>query len=180
MILETGSSKQAFTPLEMIKNRSLRNKSLTGFTLIELLCVIVIIGILFTLSVPALSKTALNFQLRNKAAQIKALCEFLKKTSISEDKTYKLTIDFSENSFSVSRQIEDPEIFQTAKDSLLSPRQLPESMSFSSIDTASDTLEIVFSSSGTISSSKLIIEDRNNNSVRLITTLSGQIYLENT
>ena len=150
-----------------------------GFTLIELLCVIVIICVFFSLSIPMLSKTAGNFYLRNKAAQLKAMCELLKRTSISERKTYKLVIDFSQNSYSVLRSSnETPDEFFVVKDSLLKPRTLPESMSFFSPDSAADKQEIIFKQTGAISAAVFFISNNKDNTAKLSTTLSGEILLE--
>lgn len=150
-----------------------------GFTLIELLCVIVIICVFFSLSIPMLSKTAGNFYLRNKASQLKAMCELLKRTSISENKTYKLVIDFSQNSYSVLRSSDDsPNEFFLAKDSLLRPRTLPKSMTFFAPANHLGKQEIIFKQTGTISSAEFFIKNKKGNTARLSTTLSGEILLE--
>ncbi len=150
-----------------------------GFTLIELLCVIVIICLFFSLSVPMLSKTAGNFYLRNKAAQLKAMCELLKRSSISENKTYKLVIDFSQNSYSVMRSSEDSAgEFLIVKDSLLRSRTLPKSMFFFSPAMSLDKQEIIFNRNGDISSAEFFIKNKKGNTAKLSTTLSGEILLE--
>ena len=153
--------------------------SLTGFTLIELLCVIVIIALFFSLSVPSLSKTAGNFYLRNKASKIKAICELLKRNSIAENRAYKLVIDYSKNSYSVLRRRQDStEEFSLVKDSLLRARVLPESLSFYSPENNIGTQEIIFKQNGTISSAVFFITNSKDKPVKLSTTLSGEILLE--
>ncbi|MCK5494517.1 MAG: prepilin-type N-terminal cleavage/methylation domain-containing protein, partial [Candidatus Omnitrophica bacterium] len=153
--------------------------SLTGFTLIELLCVIVIIAVFFSISIPSLSKTAGNFYLRNKAAQIRALCELLKRKTITENKTYKLIIDFSNNSYSVLQSSNDsPDEFSAVLDSLLRKRTLPKSLSFSSSVGQMETQEIIFKQNGEISPIVFFITNKKDKPAKLSTTLSGEILLE--
>ena len=161
--------------MEGLKNDANRR----GFTLIELLCVIVIIAIFFSISIPRLSRTAGNFYLRGKASQIKALCELLKRNSISQNKTYKLVINFSKNSYSVLQSSKDsPDEFSPVMDSLMRERTLPKSLSFLSQDRQMGTQEIIFKQSGAISSSVFFITNNKDKSVKLSTTLSGEILLE--
>jgi len=153
--------------------------SLRGFTLIELLCVIVIIAVFFSMSIPKLSKTAGNFYLRSKAAKIRALCELIKRTAITENKTYKLLIDYSNNSYSVlQNSIDAIDEFSPASDSLLRKHTLPESLSFFSPEIQTGIHEIIFSQSGSISSAAFFITNNKDTPAKLSTTLSGEIILE--
>ncbi|MCG2712992.1 MAG: prepilin-type N-terminal cleavage/methylation domain-containing protein [Candidatus Omnitrophica bacterium] len=177
--LKPTSAYAARPVRKLFSNRVKEFCSLTGFTLIELLCVIVIICVFFSISIPMLSKTAGNFYLRNKAAQIKAMCELLKRASISEQKIHKLVIDFSQNSYSVLKNShETPDQFSMVKDSLLGARTLPMSMSFFSPSNTFDKQEIIFQQTGAISSAEFFITDKKDNTAKITTTLSGEILLE--
>ncbi len=161
-----------------IENHRLARKK-RGFTLIELLCVIVILALFFSLSIPSLSKTAGTFYLRNKALELRAMCQLLKRTSIFEKKNYKLVIEFSQNSYSVLRSSEEsPDEFFIVKESMFSKHRLPKGMSFFSPSYAGDRQEIIFYQTGAISSSEFMIRDEKNNAAKISTTLSGEILLE--
>ena len=154
-------------------------KKADGFTLIELLCVILIIGFFFSASIPILSKTAGNFHLRNKAIQIKAMCQLLKRTAVSENRSYKLILNFPQNSYSILNNTKvSPDTFQTVNNSLLRSKVLPDGMSFSSSTNFADNQEIIFSQKGSITSSEFFISYKNEYKVKLSTTLSGEIILE--
>ncbi|MFH1094282.1 MAG: hypothetical protein V1739_09075 [Candidatus Omnitrophota bacterium] len=107
------------------------------------------------------------------------MCEFLKRTSISENKTYKLVIDFAQNSYSVLQSShKNPDEFLTAKDSLLRTRTLPKSMSFFSPANTTEKQEIVFKQTGAVSSAEFFITNNKDTTAKLSTTLSGEILLE--
>lgn len=150
-----------------------------GFTLLELLCVVTIIAIIIGLSTPVLTKTAASFYLRSKAKQIQALCQFIKRKSIMENRAYKLAIDFYNNSYLVFQSTsEHPNEFQEVNDFLSRPHRLPMELSFKSQSTWKDKEEILFSPSGTISSCEFLILNERKNTAKLTTTLSGEILLE--
>lgn len=185
-ILVIGKTN-VFNPLKMLMNKLKvkishpvrKNYSLTGFTLIELLCVIIIIALFFSLSIPRLSKTAGNFYLRSKASQIKAMCELLKRNSITENRTYKLVIDFSRNSYSVLKCIDNSnEEFSLVRDSLLKRHTLPKNLFFISKDNQLGIQEIIFKKSGSISSAVFFITNNKDKPVKISTTLSGEILIE--
>jgi len=155
-----------------------KNRSVKGFTLIELLCVVAIIGIIIGMSAPVLTKTAAGFYLRNKAKQVEALCQYLKRKAIMENRSYKLVIDFYNNSYLIYQGIgEHPEVYRPVNDLLAKSRKLPSTLSFKSEFSSKNREEIVFSPSGKISSSEFLIVNQRRNTAKLTTTLSGEITL---
>ena len=155
-----------------------KNKHGRGFTLLELLCVVAIIGIIIGISTPVLTKTSAGFYLRNKAKQVEALCQYLRRKSIMENRSYKLVIDFYNNSYLVFQGIgEHPENYLPVNDLLAKSRKLPSALSFKSEFGSKDREEIVFSPSGKISSSEFLIVNERKNTAKLTTTLSGEITL---
>ena len=155
--------------------------TLWGFTLIELLCVIVIISVLFALSVPILTNTARNFYFRNKTKQIEALLKFVKKTSIMEEKIYKITLNYEDSAYRVwLKSPGEPPDFLLKNDSILGPKKLPAGFFFKKESAGRDkeTEEIIFNPSGTLSASAFLLVDEKGHEARFSTTLSGEIFVE--
>jgi len=170
-LLTAGYSRHGHKRLRRTKN---------GFTLIELLCVIAIISILITISVPTLTKTARNFYFRNKTKQIEALLHFLKKKAVIENRAYKFSIDFSENSYAVYTKKDESYSgqFEKKHDSLTGPRRLSSGLFFKTESMTKQTEDIVFYERGNITPSQFYIHDNKRHTAKLTTTSSGQILLE--
>jgi len=170
MISETGRSKLAIPQA---------NK---GFTLIELLCVMAIISMLFSLSIPAISKTARNFHFTSKAKQIEYLLIYLKKTAALENRKYKLVIDLDKNSYSAAFRTDESdsnyEEYAAVNDSLLSKKKLSSNFGFKSQTEYQQTIEIIFEPRGRITAQEFLLYDQNQHSAKFQTTLSGQISME--
>ncbi len=169
MISETGKIKHS----DNHKN---------GFTLIELLCVIAIISMLFTISVPAISKTARNFYFTSKAKQIEYVLVYLKKTAVLEKRKYKLLINLDKNSYVALAESDasDPnhEIYEPVLDSLLSEKTLASALKFKTQTGYQQKIEIIFEPQGRISAQEFSLYDQNQHNANFKTTLSGQISME--
>jgi len=162
-----------------------------GFTLIELLCVIAIISMLFTISIPSISKTARNFYFTSKAKQIKYVLLYLKKTAILENRKYKFLINLEENSYAVLAESNasagfaesntsntDYEIYEPILDSLLAEKNFASAFKFKTQTEYQQQVEIIFEPQGRISSQEFSLYDQNQHNATFKTTLSGQISLE--
>ncbi|MBU4305571.1 MAG: prepilin-type N-terminal cleavage/methylation domain-containing protein [Candidatus Omnitrophica bacterium] len=150
-----------------------------AFTLIELLSVIVIISVLFALSVPVLTNTARNFYFKNKVKQIEALLKFVKKISIMEEKIYKITLNYEDNSYRVWLKSQgEPADFLLKSDSILGPRQLAAGFFLKKESIDKEMEEIIFNPAGTLSAAAFLLVDEKGHEARFSTTLSGEICVE--
>jgi len=152
-----------------------------GFSLLELLSVIVIISLLFTISVPQLSKTAKYFHFRNKSKQLKTLLVFTRNSSVLEQNTYKLVVNFKENALQIFKKKldEDDVEFELRSDTIFGPKKLPSGMFFVKETEFADRTEVIFEPDGKITAAKIkIVESTNTYTALLSTTTSGQIILE--
>ncbi|MCP4649911.1 MAG: prepilin-type N-terminal cleavage/methylation domain-containing protein [PVC group bacterium] len=152
-----------------------------GFTLIELLSVILLLVVLITLSVPTMAKTARSFYFRNKVKTITALLEYVRKTSIVEERTYKFIIDSETNSYEI--KYEDLTLlyddkFKAVNNSIMRSQTLPEGFNLKTSESEEETEEILFTSEGGITHIELYIHDQKNHLAKITTTVSGEISAE--
>lgn len=171
---------KVFTPLEKTAADNDRGcDSLTGFTLIELLCVIIIISMLITISVPTINKTAQGFFFKNKAKEIESLLKFIKESAIIEQRSYKFQINFVKNYYTVfskdSSAVEEK--FSQRQDSLLGKKFLRGGLFFESENKAVETAELLFEPSGSITFYEFYIYDKKHKA-KYTTNASGQIILD--
>ena len=151
-----------------------------AFTLVEMLCVVAIIAIIFSLSIPTIAKTARNYYFTNKAKTIEAWLYYHKKTAILEQRKQKVKIDFANASFtSYSENIgsEYGEYFEN-KSLVIFKDFLNEELDIESKDNLEQTLEIVFGPAGNITSSEFYLTSAGGDKARFITSLSGEISME--
>ena len=74
----------------------------SGFTFVELLVVIIIIGVLATLSVPKFRTAFDNFELENFVREIYSLSRYLQASAISQGKIHYLEINKEAQEFQAS------------------------------------------------------------------------------
>jgi len=70
-----------------------------GYTLIELIVVIVLIGIMMTLSVPRFRDTVLTDNLKGSSRKLVGLINSLREDAVREQKSYNLNFDLETNRF---------------------------------------------------------------------------------
>jgi len=165
-----------------LNGASRRDKSLTGFTLIELLSVIIILSVFIVISLPSLANTARNFYFRNKVKQVESLLWFIKKLSLTEQRTYQVRLNPNTNTLEVLKAgTEDKRLkLKKVHDSMLRSRFLGKDVFFKTRSDHADILNtqsITFNADGSLSHSEFYIYDKNNHGAKFITTLSGQIIL---
>ncbi|MBI4845717.1 MAG: prepilin-type N-terminal cleavage/methylation domain-containing protein [Candidatus Omnitrophica bacterium] len=150
-----------------------------GFSLIEVICVVFIISLLISISVPFLSKTARNFYFKNKVKQIESLLKFVKKKAILEDLTYKFELNYYKNSYIVwvKKQEGESSYYEIKTDSLLGIKKLSEQIYLKAESKNKENDEIVFNSQGSATFCEFYLSD-NSRRAKITTTLSGEIILE--
>ena len=77
-------------------------KYFSGFTLIEILFVVIMIGVIFGLSVPALNKRSSDFSIIEESRNILSLSIYARQRAVSESVVYRLNIDEDLNSYYLS------------------------------------------------------------------------------
>jgi len=161
------------------------NNDLTkkGFTLIELLSVIIILSLFVIVSLPSLANTARNFYFRNKVKQVESLLRFIKKLSITEQRTYQVRLNPNTNTLEILKaEMEYSHLkLKKVRDSMLRSRLLGKDVFFkakSGYAELLNTQSITFNADGSLSHSEFYIYDKNNRGAKFLTTLSGQIILK--
>lgn len=81
-----------------------------GYTLVELIVVVVLLGLVFTFSIPSFRNSVFSSDLNYSARRIIGLVKGLREKALREQAAIRLNFDFDEQRFSFSpeRQTEEP------------------------------------------------------------------------
>ena len=98
-----------------LRTRKYRGSATSGFTLIEIMAVIAIIGMVFAIGIPRLSRSKLR-ELRGEAESIAASIEFARQRAIMTGIPHRVLIDLEEGGYRVEWFVSEDRAFQTTND----------------------------------------------------------------
>jgi prepilin-type N-terminal cleavage/methylation domain-containing protein len=81
----------------------LKRRSSTGFTLIELMIILFILGILMAIAIPSFSSWLPEYRLKRAVRELYSNMQFAKMKAISAHETYRLTFNYTGNSYMLQR-----------------------------------------------------------------------------
>ena len=129
--------------------------SKTGFTLFELLVVLVIIGLMSSLSLPYLFGSMGRMNLKTASKSIAASLRYARSLAASEQTRYLALFDFEKHSFSIlsEKKPDDVKVYH-----------LPEGVRFQKVRSAAETVQsgifrIYFFPNGSGSGGEVILSD---------------------
>ncbi|MDP1852602.1 MAG: type II secretion system protein [Candidatus Omnitrophota bacterium] len=146
-----------------------RRKTHNAFTFIELLFIVIIVGILATVSLPNLRKNSNSLQLNSFSRQLQAVIKYLHQRSIVDAKVIRLTIDNTNKECRAEYQV----VEKYSSEQRLETYRIPDEIK---IGTA-DTMGIFFYPDGSIypegENSNVTLELSNTDNQRIILTGKG-------
>ena len=150
---------------ETIRRRHKRKVS-AGFTLVELLLVVVIIGVLTSVSIPRFKKTYSSLRLNNTASDIVYFMRYARSRSVIERKQHKLQFDSLKTRYWLQRESEDAESgkFERVPNKFGRVATVPDG-----ILVECDADSIMFYPDGSIDNLALYITNENNNVYTILT-----------
>ncbi len=163
----TGNRK-GFTPLEIGCRRQPSDArgvlSLTGFTVLELLVVMVIMGMVIAMSVPAISGHLRGARLRGGAQEVASALRMARQLAITKRAIYTVDCNITNREFRVRYG-----------GTIIETKTLPETIRFHS----ATTWTYNFSARGTATAGSIYIVDPNNNGMRIVITgATGRVRIE--
>ena len=135
-----------------------------GFTLVELLVVISIMGILFTFGAFALTQYLRAQALTGSASQVVTDMRDAQVRAQSEVRTYRITFDTSNNTYTISRLVTSPSTYED-----LETKGLDRGVALTVADFMGDGEVAFFYPRGTSSAGTVILESMQLNQDREIT-----------
>ena len=175
MIWSTGikiapsQKNNSFTPLENFNK--IKGTSLTGFTLIELLVVIVIIGTLFTFSLPRFRNTFNNLRFDNFCQNLISRIRYLQERASVEQRSYRLNFDL--NSRIIRVKVGEAEEFIDVEGLLGKQIIIPEGVGIEV-----EEADMFFYPDGSIGGEDIEISDYQNQATISVRESIGRIELE--
>jgi Tfp pilus assembly protein FimT len=153
-----------------------------GFTLVELLFVSLTIIALTGMAVPRLNRAFPNLALKDAGKNLVSLIEYTQNRAIMEKRCYRLNLDSEKKNYWLTVQ-KEPEEYKEVKTSLGKIRYLPEgirvvSLKFNDARLAGQKY-LAFFPDGYIDEISLVIANRKNDSVTLVTSgRMGRVFLK--
>ncbi len=155
-----------------VLRKKFRKCSLTGFTLIEILLVLVLLSIFVGLVIPRVGILFFDYEFHSTANKIEKLIRFASYSAILNKNIYRLNIDRTAKSFSLSQKktVNGNSEFENVSGKAGSTLFLPQRVDLSNI-TAD---EIYFFPDGSSTASTITIKHSNDNTVSFV--LKGFIH----
>lgn len=154
-----------------------------AFTLLEILIVILIMGVLTTISIPLVSTSFANFQFINSSKNIISLMRYARERSILERVNYRLAFNIDAGTYCLLFQkspFEEPDRYKIEESSLGKKYQLPEGVTIERIEFLEEVNSsefITFYPDGSADSVNIYLCNDKGESLIISTQIAGQIKI---